>query len=339
MTTNNSLEEILSEYNSLGINQQLDYEKFYLYSIITHSTAIEGSTVTEIENQLLFDEGISAKKPIKEQLMNLDLKSAYEKAFDYAKNHTDITIELLCNLASILMKNTGSEYKTIAGTFSSAKGELRLLNVSAGRGGKSYLAWQKVETKLQQVCDYLNQQRKQINSTDIQEIYKLSFEAHYLLVSVHPWADGNGRMSRLVMNMIQKEFSVVPSIVKKESRAEYIQSLANSQEKDDSSEFLDFMFTHHKNNILQQIKEFISSNKNDTLNLDDDTLNDTLILTEKEKAVLGLIENDLKITGDSIVEKTGFSRPTVMRAIKSLKEKNILERLDSKKTGSWKVNK
>lgn len=224
------------------------------------------------------------------------------------------------------MKNTGSEYKTIAGTFSSAKGELRLLNVSAGRGGKSYLAWQKVETKLQQVCDYLNQQRKQINSTDIQEIYKLSFEAHYLLVSVHPWAEGNGRMSRLVMNMIQKEFGAIPSIVKKESRAEYIQSLANSQEKDDSSEFLDFMFTHHKNNILQQIKEFISSNKNDTL-----------ILTEKEKAVLGLIENDLKITGDSIVEKTGFSRPTVMRAIKSLKEKNILDGSTLKKLAAGKL--
>ena len=50
------LEQVLQEYISLGINQQLDYDKFYLYSIITHSTAIEGSTVTEVEAQLLFDE-------------------------------------------------------------------------------------------------------------------------------------------------------------------------------------------------------------------------------------------------------------------------------------------
>ncbi len=40
---------------------QVDYQKFYLYPIVTHSTAIEGSTVTEIENQLLFDEDIAAK--------------------------------------------------------------------------------------------------------------------------------------------------------------------------------------------------------------------------------------------------------------------------------------
>ena len=34
----------LKEYESLGIADQIDYKKFYLYSLITHSTAIEGST-------------------------------------------------------------------------------------------------------------------------------------------------------------------------------------------------------------------------------------------------------------------------------------------------------
>ncbi|MDD4515171.1 DeoR family transcriptional regulator [Massilibacteroides sp.] len=49
---------LLSQFEKLGIGKQIDYDKFYLYSLITHSTAIEGSTVTEIENQLLFDEHI-----------------------------------------------------------------------------------------------------------------------------------------------------------------------------------------------------------------------------------------------------------------------------------------
>lgn len=115
------IDAVLKEYISLGINQQLDYDKFYLYSIITHSTAIEGSTVTEIENQLLFDEGISSNKPMAEQLMNLDLKKAYEKSFEYAKNHEKITVELLCKLSSLVMQNTDSTYKTIGGDFSSAK--------------------------------------------------------------------------------------------------------------------------------------------------------------------------------------------------------------------------
>ena len=335
----NSLKEVIDKYNSLGVNQQLDYDKFYLYSIITHSTAIEGSTVTEVENQLLFDEGItSSKRTITEQMMNLDLKNAYEKSFEYAKNHEKLTVEMLCKLSSILMQNTGTEYNTIAGSFSSAKGELRLVNVSAGRGGKSYLAWQKVPDRLQKTCDYLNRRCSEIDKNNIEEIYKLSFEAHYLLVSIHPWADGNGRMSRLVMNMIQKEFDVIPSIVKKENRVEYIQSLASSQVKDDMQDFMDFMMNHHIQNLLQQINEYSESLADDTLNYKNDTLNDTLKLSPKEITVLEIIKSNLTVTTAQIVEQTGFSRPTVMRAIKNLKENKILERVDSKKTGSWKVN-
>lgn len=48
------MENLLNEYKLLEISQQLDYEKFYLYSIVTHSTAIEGFTITEIENQLCY---------------------------------------------------------------------------------------------------------------------------------------------------------------------------------------------------------------------------------------------------------------------------------------------
>lgn len=202
----NEIIAVLNEYNSLGINQQLDYDKFYLYSIITHSTAIEGSTITEIENQVLFDNGISCSKPISEQFMNLDLKKAYEQSFDFARKHEKITVGFLCSLSGTLMKNTDSSYNTVAGSFSSAKGELRLLNVSAGRGGKSYLA------------------------------------------SIHPWADGNGRMDRLLMNVVKYEKNLVPSIVKKERRAEYIKVI--------SASLIDFMFNHHVQNLKQQIEEY-----------------------------------------------------------------------------------
>lgn len=73
--------KLLKQHKKLGISDQIDYDKFYLYSIITHSTAIEGSTVTELEAQLLFDEGItSSKRTMVEQMMNLDLKVAYEQS-------------------------------------------------------------------------------------------------------------------------------------------------------------------------------------------------------------------------------------------------------------------
>lgn len=95
------MQRLLKRHKELGITEQIDYEKFYLYSIITHSTAIEGSTVTEVEAQLLFDEGITAKgKPMIEQLMNLDLKAAYDYGRIWIKRHEDITIESLVALAA-----------------------------------------------------------------------------------------------------------------------------------------------------------------------------------------------------------------------------------------------
>lgn len=44
MTQDNKelLLKLLQWYRELGISEQIDYKKFYLYSIITHSTAIEG---------------------------------------------------------------------------------------------------------------------------------------------------------------------------------------------------------------------------------------------------------------------------------------------------------
>lgn len=325
---------VLEEYNRLGINRQLDYDRFYLYSIITHSTAIEGSTVTEIENRLLFDEGISSKKPMQEQLMNLDLKAAYEQGFALAKKHSAYTVASLCKLASLVMKNTGSDYKTIAGDFSSAKGELRRLNVSAGRGGKTYLSWQKVEDRLKEFCRWLNGERKRIHKMNAQEIYKLSFEAHYRIATIHPWADGNGRMSRLVMNMIQHEAGVIPSIVKKENRADYIMSLSKSQEDTESSGFVAFMTDHHCINLQQQIAEYRISSGEDG---GQKQKGGQKKWSETTGRVFELIREDPRITRKQLCEALGIYPSAIQKHINKLKEAKAIERIGGAKGGYWKI--
>ena len=178
---------LLQRHKELGISEQIDYQKFYLYSIITHSTAIEGSTVTELEAQLLFDEGItSSKRTMMEQQMNLDLKAAYDYGMLWIKQHEDITVDWLVLLASKVMAHTGSEYHAAGGDFSAAKGELRKLNVTAGLGGKSYMSYLKVPARLATFCEELNRRRKAIDKKDVAAIYELSFWAHFELVTIHP---------------------------------------------------------------------------------------------------------------------------------------------------------
>lgn len=274
----------LQEYTRLGIPDQIDYKKFYLYSIITHSTAIEGSTVTEVENQLLFDEGITATgRTLQEQMMNLDLKAAYEEGIRLATQHTPYSVELLCRLSSIVMKNTGSTYNTPLGSFSAAKGELRLLNVTAGFGGRSYLAYTKVPQALHDFCLWLNRTKATIPQDDILAWYRFSFEAHYRLVTIHPWADGNGRMSRLVMNMLQFEQNLIPVKVLKEQKAAYIEALNQTRDQGNLQVFLDTMLLLHTHNLQTEIAEYQSSIQTDSLlPTMDDTQNVTQNVTQTD---------------------------------------------------------
>ncbi len=48
------IEELYQEFQKLGIREAVDYDKYYLYPLITHSTAIEGSTLTELDTQRSF---------------------------------------------------------------------------------------------------------------------------------------------------------------------------------------------------------------------------------------------------------------------------------------------
>lgn len=251
------IEEALKSYLASGIEYQVDYQKFYLYSIVTNSTAIEGSTVTEIENQLLFDEGIAAKgRSLTEQMMNVDLKDAYLLAFRIATENPTYTSQLLRQLSALVMRRTGSEYSTIAGHFDSSKGDFRLCNVSAGIGGRSYLAYNKIPRAVDDFCRWINEEIAKVDKTNIAECYRLSFEAHFRLVSIHPWVDGNGRTTRLVMNMIQRQLGLVPSIVRKEDKGEYIQSLVDSRENEDSTIAQDDILCHHIANLNQRVLQY-----------------------------------------------------------------------------------
>ena len=265
-----SLTEIANHFKDLGIDQQIDYDKFYLYSIITHSTAIEGSTVTEVEAQLLFDEGItSSKRTIVEQNMNLDLKAAYDYGRVWIKRHEEITVQSLITLAAKVMARTGSVYNSIGGTFDASKGELRKLNVTSGIGGKSYMSYQKVPQKLEAFCKELNERRKALNPVDIAAVYELSFWAHLELVTIHPWADGNGRTCRLLMNLLQMEYDVLPTKVMKEDKAEYIQALIDSREGEDIDIFINCMTQLHCNHLTHDINQFIKDVATDMVNKQD----------------------------------------------------------------------
>ena len=330
------LEKLFTQYRKLGIDNQIDYDKFYLYSLITHSTAIEGSTITELENQIMFDHGISLKgKSIEEQSMNLDLKAAYEKAIEFAKHHKPFSIEMLIMLSALVMKNTGKEYKTALGDFSSARGELRLLNVTAGVGGRSYMNYSKVPTKLAEFCEQLNANRAKASEMSIDELYRLTFDAHYQLVTIHPWADGNGRMARLVMNMLQFEFGLIPTKILSKDKEEYIKALVATREDEDLNIFRTFMTTMMEQNLLNEITTYLESID------EEESREKTTKGREKpqksREKIVALLSEDGKLSAVALAKKIGISAKSVEKHLANLKADGIIERIGPAKGGYWKV--
>jgi len=248
-----NLPALINKYKSLGIDDVIDHEKFNLISIVHHSTKIEGSTLTEVEAQVLINEGLTPKgKPMHDSLMVTDHYAALLFILKVAGEKRDITVNFIKEINALVLKSTGKTYNTVFGTIDSASGAFRKGNVSAG--ATYFPNYDKVEKLTTELVNKVNDSLKQTKS--MTEQLNLSFDAHFNLVSIHPFYDGNGRTSRLLMNYIQAYYHLPPAIVHSDAKAEYIQALMDTREKDDIQIFRNFMAAEYAALLENEIKKF-----------------------------------------------------------------------------------
>lgn len=245
--------KLVRKYKELGIAETIDHEKFSSISIVHHSTVIEGSTLTELETQVLINDAITPKgKPFVHSQMVRDHYEALMFVMGEAKKKTPITVELIQNINALTIKNTGSVHNTIFGVVDATKGEFRKGNVFAG--DTYFPNFDKVEKLTESLVDGINQRMK--NELTIEERINLSFDAHYNLVSIHPFYDGNGRTSRLFMNYIQSYYNLPLAIVHNENKVAYIEALKETGKSEDLNIFRKFMNKEYSNLLKSEIKKF-----------------------------------------------------------------------------------
>jgi Fic family protein len=247
------LANLIKKYNDLRISEVIDHDRFNLIAIDHHSTRIEGSTLTEVETQVLINEGRTPNgKPLEESLMVTDHHAALLFTIENAKSKKALNVSLLQEINALVMKNTGKVYNTMLGTVDSRTGAFRKGNVTAG---VSYFPnFDKVERLTKDLIKKLNEG---INSTlSISEQLNLSFDAHFSLVSIHPYYDGNGRTSRLLMNYIQAYYNLPLAIVPSENKAAYIQALIDTRQQENIEIFREFMAGEYAFLLNQEIEKF-----------------------------------------------------------------------------------
>lgn len=155
-----------------------------LFKLVTGSTAQEGSTLSLRQNERLLAHGISSEgKTIAEQMLNLDMKEAYLAAEKDAATHqvwSGYRIKLLASKA------------------------LRSYGFDSGKVGSDAI--------LQEICRDANEARMHYHSIGEKGLRKAAASICDKVEDAGLWPRGNGLMARLLMNMLELEFGLKPTI-------------------------------------------------------------------------------------------------------------------------------
>jgi Fic family protein len=253
---------IIEQYRSLDLHNVIDHDKFNHYAIVHHSSGIEGSTLTEVETRVLLDEGLTPKgKPLEHSLMVKDHYAALLFVLEAAKKKKLLSVEFIKEINAKVMRNTGSIHHTALGNVDEAKGEFRKENVSAG--GNYFINYNKVPSYTGELVKRLQSDMKEVKETE-EKLY-LSFRAHFDLVSIHPFYDGNGRTSRLLMNYLQAYYKLPLAIIYQEDKKEYIEALQQTRKKEDIQIFNKFMIDQYGKFLMMDIQQFKKDMSRDLL--------------------------------------------------------------------------
>ncbi|QTR54550.1 Fic family protein [Thiothrix unzii] len=206
------------------------------------SNAIEGSTLTLSETIFFLQEGLTVEgKPFKDFLDARNHAEAIDLLFDVVAQKRAISEGLIKELNALLLAGVQStpalnsqgqrvQKPATPGQYKSQPNHVLQQDGSIHH----YIEPLQVPLEMQQLCDWVNSNLNQLHAVTVAGI------AHYNMVRIHPFDDGNGRGARILMNLILLIQGYTPVIVRTTKRRLYLQALA-AADRGDIEPFLDFI--------------------------------------------------------------------------------------------------
>ncbi|CAN5397031.1 hypothetical protein BH09BAC4_BH09BAC4_19250 [soil metagenome] len=190
-----------------------------------HSIGVEGCSLTLADVQSLLQTGSKLTGKLQsDQLMIIDHQNAYKQILGMANQREPLNRNAIQEVASTLMRHTGGPIHSLLSQYDTSQGELRIDTNSVGR--RVLIDAHKLPRALDQLLKEINTAITRLKTP--RQIYDLSFEAHFQLLTLHPFGAGNGPMARFLMNYIQQFHQQPLSLVHVDSRIPYDRSLEAS---------------------------------------------------------------------------------------------------------------
>ncbi len=199
-----------------------------------HSNAIEGNSLTLGETRSLLLHGLTAEgKPLRD---HLDIKGHNEAILgleEIVHDDRPLTEQFIREMHQVLL---GEEHYKSAHTASGQPTRQRIVpgqyktstnNVVTATGETFYFA--SPEETPAKMHDFLTWYRQEVEAPTLHPV-ALAAEFHHRFVSIHPFDDGNGRMSRLLMNLILVRHGYPIAVIKADetTRNRYLAALSEA---------------------------------------------------------------------------------------------------------------
>ena len=190
-----------------------------------HSNAIEGNTLTLKETKVALEGITIGGKTLREHFEAINHKDAILFMEDLAQKEERLSEYSIKQIHSLILKNIDDENK----------GKYRTTNVIiSGAEHKPPQSFE-VQSQMQEFIKKYNE-----NITKLHPIELASF-IHIEFVKIHPFIDGNGRTSRLLMNLELIKAGFPPVVIELEDRLEYYKALDIAHTENDYKPFLELM--------------------------------------------------------------------------------------------------
>ncbi len=246
----------MDNYRPLSLTEVKEIERQKKMDHIWSSSAIEGNTLTKYETISFLETGLTVSgKPIKDYLEILDLNDA----FDFVKELS--TQDIQYTLVDIMDINRIATLKT--STSLGEAGKLRRIDVwPNGFPEEKYVSPSKIEDEMKAFLKWYNEDKA------LHPVEKAAL-THFKLVSIHPFIDGNGRTSRLLMNMelMKHGYPIINIQPDKESRQEYMEALQVGRNTNDTTKFVKLVSEYVKSELSERI-EILKFNQKEDIKLE-----------------------------------------------------------------------
>lgn len=209
----------LPEYTVKSIREKLLLEWTY------NSNAIEGNTLTLLETKVVLEGITIGGKTLREHLEVVNHKDAILYIEDIVRNEEPFTEWQIKNIHRLILKGINDNY---AGNY---RDQQVMILGAEHMPPEPFL----IKEQMEKFIEWYN--------TDAKVLHPIERAAmvHIIFVGIHPFIDGNGRDSRLLLNLELMKSGYPPIVIRTDNRLNYYKALDKAHVTGKSEDFVEMV--------------------------------------------------------------------------------------------------